>query len=76
MTDDELIEALVRSAEAAIRNERPGLCYDRARLKGITVELSVTNNGGRIHGQCYVQRAANLHRLLEQGPAVPAAMEG
>jgi hypothetical protein len=74
LTDDELLDALVRSAEAAILNERQGLSYDRARLKGITVELMVANSGGSVTGQCYIQRSVNLRKLLEQGPAVPKEM--
>jgi hypothetical protein len=72
VTDDELIESLVRSAEAAIRNERQGLSYDRARLRGIHVELGIFNGGQQIKGECYVQRLANLRKLLEPGPAVPS----
>ena len=73
MTDDELIDALVRSAEAAIRNEKPGLVYDRARLRGIHVELNVFNGGGKVTGECYVNRTANLSKLLRQGPPAPTS---
>jgi hypothetical protein len=73
MSDDELIAKLVESAEAAIRNERPGLTYDRARLKGITVELTVFNSGAIINGKCYVQRSANLRRILGNDVPLPTA---
>jgi hypothetical protein len=67
--DSELFERLVACAEAAIRNEAPGILYDRSRLRGIHVELEIRNNGGIIGGDCYVQRAANLSRLLRPAPA-------
>jgi hypothetical protein len=71
LSDDELIAKLVESAKAAILNERPGLTYDRARLKGVTVELTVANNGNVVNGQVYLQRSVNLTKLLKQGPPVP-----
>ena len=65
MTDDELMARLEAAAVEAIRNERPGLCYDRSRLKGITLELEVRNNGSVISGEAFVNRTANIARILD-----------
>jgi hypothetical protein len=69
VSDDELIQRLVDSAAAAIRNERPSIVYDRQRLRGITVELTVSNAGGMVEGEVYLQRTANLRKLTAPGPA-------
>ena len=50
LTDEQLIDNLVHAAKAAIMNERLGLIYDRSRLKGITLDLTVANNGAVVTG--------------------------
>jgi hypothetical protein len=72
VSDDELIEQLVQAAERAIRNERPGIAYDRSRLRSIQVDLTIANNGGVIKGECYIQRTANIGRILGRDVPVPA----
>jgi hypothetical protein len=76
LTDDELVERLVQAASEAIRNERPAIVHDRARLRGIHLELNVANGGGAIRGEVYTQRSVNLRKLLEPGPPVPVGQEG
>jgi hypothetical protein len=64
MSDDQLLEHLIEAASAAIQNERPGICYDRRRLRGVIVELEVTAAGVIVGGQCYIQRALNVRHVL------------
>ena len=54
MTD--LTERLQAAAGAAIADERPTLAHEPARLRGITVELMIANNGAVIEGRCWVER--------------------
>jgi len=53
----DLTERLQAAAGAAIADERPTLAHDPARLRGITVELTIANNGDVIEGRCWVERA-------------------
>jgi len=53
----DLTERLQAAAAAAIADERPTLAHDPARLRGITVELTIANNGAVIEGRCWVERA-------------------
>ena len=68
MTDDELMTKLEAATVEAIRRERPGIVYDRARLRGIHVELEIRNNGGVIEGETYVNRTANVRNILGSMP--------
>jgi hypothetical protein len=70
VTDDELIAKLIAAATAAIENERPGIAYDPGRLRSIMIELTIANGGRAVSGDCYIQRHANISRIL--GPAAPA----
>ena len=63
MTD--LVQRLTDAATAAIANERPGLTYDVARLRGVTVELGVSLNGSVVIGNCYIQRKGKAVRRKE-----------
>jgi len=53
----DLTERLQAAAGAAIADERPSLAHEPARLRGITVELRIANNGAVIEGGCWVERA-------------------
>ena len=53
----DLTERLQDAASAAIADERPSLAHDPARLRGITVELTIANNGAVIEGRCWVERS-------------------
>ena len=53
----DLTQRLQDAAAAAIADERPTLAHDPARLRGITVELTIANNGAVIEGRCWVERA-------------------
>lgn len=55
MTD--LIERLTEAAAEAIRDERQGLSYEPHRLRGVTLELTIANNGAVVEGLCWVERA-------------------
>jgi hypothetical protein len=72
MTDDEFLDRLIAASAAAIRGEKTGILYDRSRLRSIQIDLSVMNNGGIVEGEVYLQRRADLRKLLQPGPAVPA----
>jgi hypothetical protein len=62
--EDALMAKLEAAAIAAIRNERPGIIYDRSRLRGIQVDLTVANNGSVVEGEVYINRRANVGRVL------------
>ena len=56
----DLVTRLTEAAAAAIANERPSLEHDANRLRGVTLELTVANNGAVIEGTCYVERKVKL----------------
>jgi hypothetical protein len=51
-----------RLTDAAIANERPALEHDPARLRGVTIELTVANNGAVVEGTCWVERKVKARR--------------
>ncbi len=53
----DLVETLMNAATSAIRDVAPSLAHEPARLRGITVELTIANNGAVIEGRCWVERA-------------------
>ena len=58
----DLIARLTDAAAEAIANERQSLGYDVNRLKDITIELTVANNGAIVEGTCYVERKVKGQR--------------
>ena len=60
MTD--LVERLTAAAVEAIANERPALEHEPARLRGLTIELEVLNNGAVIEGRAWIERKLKPRR--------------
>jgi len=58
----DLIARLTDAAAEAIANERQSLGYDVNRLKDITIELTVANNGAIVEGTYYVERKVKGQR--------------
>lgn len=61
----DLVHMLQDAASVALENERPGLTYDVGRLKTITVELSVANNGAIVAGSVYIERNGKTLRRIQ-----------
>ena len=59
MTD--ILETIRAAAAEAIKNQRPAITSDAARLKSITLELELANNGAVIDSTCWVERHG-VHR--------------
>lgn len=55
---DTLLERLVLAAEKAIRDERDGLAYDQHRLRGLTLEFSISGGGVIRAARVYTERSA------------------
>lgn len=67
MSETTLTERLVRAAETAIRSEAKAFEYEPGRVKGLTVDLSVSHNGAVVAGDLYIQRAGkSLRRVASQ----------
>jgi len=58
----DLVEALTAAAVEAIANERPALEYEPNRLRGVTIELEVANNGAVIDGRAWIERKLTPRR--------------
>jgi RNA 3'-terminal phosphate cyclase len=58
----DLTERLTEAAVEAIRAEAQALAYEPHRLRGITVELEIANNGAVIDGRCWVERKVKARR--------------
>ena len=58
----DLVERLTAAAVEAIKAEARALEYEPHRLRGITVELEVANNGAVIDGRCWVERRVAARR--------------
>jgi len=50
MTD--ILETILAAATEAIRNQTPAITSDTGRLKSITLELELANNGAVIDATC------------------------
>jgi hypothetical protein len=61
----DLITRLQTAAAEAIANERQGLTYDVARLRGVTVELEVSLSGHVVVGNCWIQRKGRAGQQKE-----------
>jgi hypothetical protein len=70
---DGLVRRPIEAVASAIANECPGIVYDRSRLRGITVELTVANGGAAIAGELYIQRTARVRHIAGPMPPPPAA---
>ena len=57
----DLIERLQQSATDAIANLAAAIDSDAGRLRSITVELELANNGAVIDSRCFVERRG-VHR--------------
>ena len=58
----DLVARLQAAAAEAIKAEARALEYEPHRLRGITVELEVANNGAVIDGRCWVERKLKPRR--------------
>jgi hypothetical protein len=76
MTDDELMARLEAATVEALRSEGPAILHNRPRLKGIHVELEGRNGGGIVEAEVYIQRTANVARILGPMPPAPAEAGG
>jgi hypothetical protein len=73
----DLSELMKAAAVAAIDDLSPSVLADPRKLRLVTIELGITNNGTRVTGgRAWLERAVNLRNLLEMGPAVPVGQEG
>jgi hypothetical protein len=61
----DLIARLQQAAIEAVANERQGLSYDPARLRGLTIELEITLSGHVVVGNAYIQRRGKVRRAKE-----------
>jgi len=57
----DLVQAIVDAAEAAIRNQETAITSNAGRLKSITLELELANNGDVIDSTCWTERRS-VHR--------------
>ena len=57
----DLLETILAVAAEAIRNQTPAITGDAGRLKSITLELELANNGAVIDSTCWVERRG-VHR--------------
>lgn len=59
-----LVERLTAAAAEAIANEAPELARDPNRLRGVMLELKISQRGGSApyvsEGTCYIERRAHL----------------
>jgi hypothetical protein len=62
MMPESLTDKLVQAAETAIRNEAKAFSYEPGRVKGLTLDLAVSHNGGVVAGDLYIQRAGKTLR--------------
>jgi hypothetical protein len=54
----DLVETILAAAAEAIKNQTPTITSDAGRLKSITLELELANNGAVINSPCWVERRA------------------
>jgi hypothetical protein len=62
MAETTLTDRLIEAAETAIRNEARTFEYEPGRVKGLTLDLAVSHNGGIVAGDLYIQRAGKTLR--------------
>lgn len=55
---NELVARLEREAVAAIRREAGALAYDQHRIRGLTLDFSVSKGGKLVTARVYVERDA------------------
>ena len=58
---DDLIETLVAAATTAIRNQAPALTCDIGRVRGLHLELEISNAGAGVDSVCWIERRG-VHR--------------
>ena len=59
----DLTDRLTAAAAAALEDIAPVLEHERQKLRGVTLELTVANNGGVIEANAWIERKANVRRL-------------
>jgi hypothetical protein len=58
---DDLIAMLVAAASDAIRNQAPALTCDVGRVRGLHLELEISNAGQVVDSVCWIERRG-VHR--------------
>ena len=73
----DLAELLKAAAVAAIDDLSPAVLADPRKLRLLTVELEIANNGTKVTGgRAWLERSVNVSTLLDPGPARPVVVEG
>jgi len=62
----DLVTKLTEAATAAMENVRPSIEYPAGGVRGITVELTLTNSGHVHEAVAYVERRSKGSALLAQ----------
>jgi hypothetical protein len=63
MTD--LVQTLINAMAEAVHNQEPAITADAGRLKSITLELELANNGDVVDSTCWVERRG-VHRTRKE----------